>query len=150
MEIEGFEDYLIYEDGRVWSKIRQGGGNMFITTTVNKQNDYLCVNLNGKTKTIHRLLGNAFIPNPENKPCIDHIDQNRQNNNISNLRWATYSENNRNRPIEGEVPFRGVSKKRNKFQARARLNGKTVSLGCYNTAEEASEAFNNFMNENKV
>ena len=43
---------------------------------------------------IHRLIAEAFIPNPENKPTVDHIDGNRQNNAIDNLRWATYSEQN--------------------------------------------------------
>ncbi len=68
------------------------------TIYINKDNGYPTVDLykdNKSTKvTIHRLLAEAFIPNPENKPCIDHKDGNRQNNKLSNLRWATYSENN--------------------------------------------------------
>jgi hypothetical protein len=47
---------------------------------------------------VHKLLGQAFIPNPDNKPFIDHIDRNKSNNDMSNLRWATKSENNRNIP----------------------------------------------------
>ena len=65
---------------------------------INKDNGYLMVDLykdNVSQKvTVHRLLAEAFIPNPDNKPCIDHKDGNRQNNALSNLRWATYSENN--------------------------------------------------------
>ncbi len=65
---------------------------------INKNNGYLTVDLwmNGKPckRTLHRLLAEAFIPNPENKPTIDHIDGNRQNNSLDNLRWASYSENN--------------------------------------------------------
>ena len=45
---------------------------------------------------IHRLVAEAFIPNPENKPYVDHIDTNRTNNDVTNLRWVTQEENMRN------------------------------------------------------
>lgn len=44
--------------------------------------------------TVHRLVAKVFIPNPECKPQVDHIDCNRANNNVENLRWATSRENN--------------------------------------------------------
>ena len=43
---------------------------------------------------LHRIIAVAFIPNPENKPCINHIDGNKKNNSLNNLEWVTYSENN--------------------------------------------------------
>lgn len=49
-----------------------------------------------RNKAIHRLVAEAFIPNPENKPYVDHIDGDRLNNDISNLRWATELENANN------------------------------------------------------
>lgn len=45
---------------------------------------------------IHRLVAEVFIPNPDNKPFVDHIDTNRANNDVSNLRWVTQEENMRN------------------------------------------------------
>lgn len=59
---------------------------------------YYKVNLwkNGvrKTHKVHRLVLTAFIPNTENKPCVNHIDEVRLNNKLDNLEWATYKENN--------------------------------------------------------
>lgn len=56
-------------------------------------NGYSFVKINGKNKRIHRLVGNAFINNTDNKPIIHHKDNNKQNNSINNLQWATAKEN---------------------------------------------------------
>ena len=61
---------------------------------------YTIVSLRKEGKKVtylaHRLVAEAFIPNPENKPFVDHIDGSRNNNTIANLRWATAAENNAN------------------------------------------------------
>ena len=49
-----------------------------------------------KSEAVHRLIAITFIPNEENKPIIDHINQNKIDNNVSNLRWSTYKENANN------------------------------------------------------
>lgn len=87
-------NYSINENGEV----RNDNTGRAIKPTLNKANGYFCVDLyeDGKrTKVpIHRLVAEAFIENPDKKLTVDHIDGNRQNNSISNLRWATYGEQN--------------------------------------------------------
>lgn len=87
-------NYSINEDGIVRNDVT----GKIKSTYINTGNNYAYVDLwennKAKKRTIHRLLAEAFIPNPDNKPTVDHIDGNRQNNSLDNLRWATYSEQN--------------------------------------------------------
>lgn len=68
--------------------------------TTRKIGGYICVGLTKKgiqkQKRVHRLIAQAFIPNPENKPCIDHINTIKTDNRIENLKWVTYKENAQN------------------------------------------------------
>jgi hypothetical protein len=63
----------------------------------------LCVGGKRKHATVHRLVALTFIPNPENKPTVNHKDGNKQNNNVDNLEWASFSENNQHRFDAGLV-----------------------------------------------
>jgi hypothetical protein len=108
-DVPGYEDVCAVSSmGRILSKgreVRSGYGTtkwkqpVLQKAHTNKEG-YSVVNVskNGKAvpTLVHRLLALAFIPNPENKPQIDHIDANRSNNKLSNLRWCTGSENMRN------------------------------------------------------
>lgn len=58
---------------------------------------YKVIVISGKRYKVHRLIAETFLENPDNLPIIDHIDRNPSNNDISNLRWATYKTNMLNR-----------------------------------------------------
>lgn len=79
--------------------------------------------INGKRKVfyIHRLVAMMFIPNPENKPCVDHIDCNIYNNNVTNLRWVTQRENVHN-------PLTRIHAKENFVPLFNELNGRSTPI----------------------
>lgn len=64
-----------------------------LTYTLNNRG-YYSVGIRRKTHMVHRLVAQAFIPNPEKKPFVNHIDGNKLNNHVSNLEWCTVRENN--------------------------------------------------------
>ena len=96
-EIEYFDlpNYRITKCGRVWSC----RANRFLSIQKNPDNHYKFIFIKRKKYYIHRLVGYTFIDNPYNKNTIDHIDRNRQNNNLTNLRWVSIKENNNNKEI---------------------------------------------------
>tara|TARA_R110002153_G_scaffold46235_1_gene130428 strand:+ start:14 stop:502 length:489 start_codon:yes stop_codon:yes gene_type:complete len=96
-QIEGYENYTIFENGKI---INTKFDRELTKGRLNNKGYYMItLSNNGIKKTFlkHRLIAKAFIPNPDNKPCIDHINRNIQDNRIENLRWVSLSENSRNR-----------------------------------------------------
>ena len=138
-------EYMISSFGRVMRKKPRSDGSEFYPKITLDSNGYCQVALNKKRFQLHRLLAQAFIPNPENKPEVDHIDGDRKNNSLSNLRWCTRAENNRNvgKRITNTSGYTGVSfhKASGKWRARIRVDGKQKSLGYFHTPEEASAAY---------
>ena len=66
-------------------------GKMLTSVTIN--NGYQHVTIFGKSVAVHRLVAEAFIPNPEHKPYVNHLDGNKKNNDVHNLEWCTAKEN---------------------------------------------------------
>ena len=91
-QIAGYDNYYITKDGKVYNKKTE----RYLKIT-QRPTGYCVVNLskNGAYKSfyVHRLVAYAFIPNPEGKPYINHIDENKNNNHFSNLEWCTQKEN---------------------------------------------------------
>lgn len=113
-KFEGY--YEISNLGRVRSIDRyvlQGGKQRHVREKIKKQvlNAYgypcvcLCKNKVSRLYPIHRLICEAFIPNPENKPCVDHINTDRTDYRLENLRWVTFKENSNN-PITKERAYK--------------------------------------------
>jgi len=108
--VTNYENYYqINEQGQVKSLHKHNYG--YIMQQRKDRGGYYTVRLNkpemkSSTQYVHRLLGLVFIPNPENKPMINHKDGNKLNNHISNLEWVTHSENMAHAYKEGLVKIK--------------------------------------------
>jgi len=138
--IVGHPEYSISSFGRV----RRRRDNFFLALWLDDKG-YYRVSIGRKRPFLHRLLAQAFIPNPEGKPCVDHIDGDPQNNSILNLRWATRSENQYNSRIrtDNTSGYKGVyfDKAAGKWRVRIKVDGKEKYLGRFHTKEEAAAVY---------
>ena len=130
MEINGYENYLIYEDGRVFGK----NYNKFLkqtTSTTGYKQVMLYKEGNRKSCNIHRLVALHYIDNPENKRAVDHINRIRDDNRVENLRWATHSENgqNRTKQIDNTSGHKNISyhKQRHCWEFSKNINKKKIN-----------------------
>jgi hypothetical protein len=141
---EGMYEVSIY--GRVRS-LRNGKIRIMKPVTNPQGYRMLILSKDKITKpwTVHRLVLTAFVPNPLGKPNVDHIDNNRSNNIVTNLRWATYRENNGNTHGWSEMGIKGVkavnAQKGLRYVAAITYCNKRYHLGTFDTAEQAQDAY---------
>ena len=130
MEINNYPNYTIYPDGTILNH------KLFIIMTSSKDKDgYRILGLRNKdgrkTKKVHRLLAQHFIPNPDNLPLVDHIDRNPSNNSLDNLRWVDLSGNCQNRKDSEIKIYEYPHKGRIRYHFSKMIDRKLYQSACY-------------------
>jgi hypothetical protein len=144
-DIIGYEGlYKISIDGTIHTSKRQGTDGTSLKHNLNISTGYFCVDLfkegKGKRFYVHRLIALHFIENPNNYPIIDHIDRNKINNTIDNLRWCSYSTNSKNIRSKGGISIdKSIINNKEYIYYRVTLNNKRKR---FKTIEEAEEYLN--------
>jgi hypothetical protein len=133
--------------------VRQRSGKMLNETKGyygQTKREYYTARMPERSVFIHILVAKTFIPNPDNKPFINHIDRNGLNNHVDNLEWNTNRENQ----IHGFLKrgnkgskYPGVSPNSKGFKAQVYVNKKCIHIGTFKTEEEAAQAYRDKLDE---
>ena len=142
-DIAGFEGlYQVSSEGSVR---RISSGRVLKHSIAGKGYLYVKLGRNFRT-TIHRLVSIAFIPNPEGKPTVNHIDRDKTNNKVDNLEWATYSEQSIHSPPPlGHLGHRNIYSNGKGFCVSIKRNRTIIFNKTFQTLPEAIEARNNYI-----
>lgn len=150
IKTEGFKQianrplYLINKDGVV---ISSKGSAVKILTQTKQKTGYLAVRLDGQNLLVQKLLYEAYIGVVPDGFCLDHIDGNRNNNSLSNLRICSKEQNNQNRSKNqtrvDAIPFKGVYKTpEGRYESKLKSKGVRHYMGRFDSMEEAAIAYN--------
>ena len=146
--ISGYLNYQVSNIGRV----RNTDTGHIMLNQMNPHGYYkinLTKDRDKKTYTIHRLVAQEFVPKPEagHKLVVDHIDRNKLNNQVSNLRYVSYSQNNINSGKRSGITtskYKGVSwnTRCRKWRAKLKKDRLEIYLGSYDNEVDAARAYN--------
>ena len=137
--IKGYESYLVSINGDVYSTKR----HKYLTKSYNGGYAKIIIKVDGvhHNKLVHRLVAQAYIPNPENKPQVNHKDGDKANNNVFNLEWCTQSENNIHAFKNGLMSITDTCKKnQKKAVAKKIIDTKTGEI--FESVTLAAKKFN--------
>jgi len=143
--ISGFPNYIISNHGNVYSnrglmKPRKNSGGYLQICLCNKII---------KNHSISRLVALHFLEKTGNE--VDHIDRNKLNNHVNNLRWVSRNENQRNRSKKQNCSskYKGIywNQNKNKWHVQCTINGKRKHLGYFDNEEDAGKAYDQFCRE---
>ena len=149
MDCIGYEEeYKIYPDGRVYGKKYK----IFLKPRLNNCG-YYHINLskNGikTTHYIHKLIATHYIPNPDNLPIADHIDLDRTNNDVSNLRWISYRGSVLHRTNSSLTPNIQIIRN-GTYQVKIFKSNKYIFTKTFKTLADAENARDTFILENGI
>ena len=141
---------------RTTNQLIRNNGKPLAICIDSKGYQYYGMNYNGKQQNIriHRLIYWMYHPLTSFDLQIDHIDRNKINNDLSNLRLATYSENNCNKTKKPNTSskYKNVYwfKRGKKWQTAVKVNYKSSYIGIYDSQREAAIAYNNYIIQNNL